>query len=149
MPSALRAESRDVDPRSVLLFAGALVVFLLLVAAGLYLVFGRAETPPAFGSGVDIDGRSVPLVQPSPRADRAAFDAEKHAALESLGWIDRNAGIAHIPIGEAMRLLAGKGAAGWSDGPAAASGPCGTVATAVPRAPPSSDCRSTEPPGGG
>jgi hypothetical protein len=48
----------------------------------------------------------APRLQPAPQNERAAYFAEKARRLESYGWVDRKAGIAHIPLDEAMRLMA-------------------------------------------
>jgi hypothetical protein len=48
----------------------------------------------------------APRLQPAPQNERAAYFAEKARHLESYGWVDRKAGIAHIPLDEAMRLMA-------------------------------------------
>ena len=37
------------------------------------------------------------------------YRAREDASLKSYGWVDRKAGIAQIPIDEAMKLLADKG----------------------------------------
>lgn len=50
-----------------------------------------------------------PHLQRAPTQDLARFRAEKEAALTSGGWVDREAGIARLPIEDAMRLLVDKG----------------------------------------
>ena len=57
-----------------------------------------------------------PHLQPSPRADMAAFYAEEMARLNAAGWQDKQAGTLHIPIGQAMRLVAKEGIPGWPTG---------------------------------
>jgi len=49
-----------------------------------------------------------PRLQPAPQQDSAAYFAEKQRRLNSTGWVDRGAGIAHIPLEEAMRLEAAR-----------------------------------------
>ena len=63
-----------------------------------------ANTPPHAFSG------KAPLLQPAPQPDRAAYFDEKRRATQTYGWVDREAGIARIPLGEAMKLMAAKGA---------------------------------------
>ena len=53
----------------------------------------------------------APLLQPAPQPDRAAYFAEKRRLLDSYGWVDRQAGIARIPLDDAMKLLAARGVA--------------------------------------
>ncbi|WP_066342980.1 hypothetical protein [Azohydromonas lata] len=47
-----------------------------------------------------------PRLQSAPQPDLAAYRAEKAAWLHGRGWVDAGAGIAHIPIEDAMALLA-------------------------------------------
>ncbi|MFC4932928.1 hypothetical protein [Massilia sp. GCM10023247] len=48
----------------------------------------------------------APRLQGAPQPERAAYFAEKERRLGSWGWVDRDAGLAHIPLEEAMRLMA-------------------------------------------
>jgi hypothetical protein len=47
-------------------------------------------------------------LQPAPQPERAAYFAEKQQRLDGVGWVDRGAGIAHIPIDQAMRMEAAR-----------------------------------------
>ncbi len=55
----------------------------------------------------------APTLQISPEADLARFRAAEQERLTTYGWVDREHGIIHIPIDEAMRQTAQKGIAGW------------------------------------
>jgi hypothetical protein len=48
----------------------------------------------------------LPRLQVSPREDMERMRAEENAALNSYGWVDPARGIAHIPIDQAMDLMA-------------------------------------------
>jgi hypothetical protein len=48
----------------------------------------------------------APRLQPAPQPERAAYFAEKEKRLNGIGWVDRAAGVAHIPLDDAMRLMA-------------------------------------------
>jgi len=61
-----------------------------------------------------------PRLQPSPPSDLQQFYAEEMQTLNSTGWVDKSHGVVHIPISEAMRIVANEGAAGW---PTAAARP--------------------------
>ncbi|MGO4477984.1 hypothetical protein AB4Z32_17190 [Massilia sp. 2TAF26] len=50
----------------------------------------------------------APRLQPAPQDERAAYFAEKEKRLGSYGWVDRQAGVAHIPLDEAIRLMAAR-----------------------------------------
>jgi hypothetical protein len=54
-----------------------------------------------------------PRLQPSPPSDLQQFYAEEMQTLNSTGWVDKSHGVVHIPISEAMRIVANEGPAGW------------------------------------
>ena len=54
-----------------------------------------------------------PQLQPNPREDMAKFYNEEMRRLNGSGWIDKAHGITHIPISDAMRLVAQEGIPGW------------------------------------
>ena len=84
---------------------GAIVCALLAAALMLREQRPAANTPPRPFEG------PPPLLQPAPQPDRAAYIAEKRRLLDSYGWVDRQAGIARIPLDDAMALLAARGRA--------------------------------------
>ena len=50
-----------------------------------------------------------PRLQPDPVADLNNFRAREEQVLNSYGWVDKNAGVAHIPIEQAIEILAARG----------------------------------------
>jgi hypothetical protein len=54
-----------------------------------------------------------PRLQTDPAADLRQFRAEEDRRLNSYGWIDRERGIVHIPIAEAMKRAAAQGIDGF------------------------------------
>jgi len=50
-----------------------------------------------------------PRLQVNPREDLRELRAGEDAVLNSYGWVDRNNGIARIPIGDAMKLTVQRG----------------------------------------
>jgi hypothetical protein len=137
---AVHPETRDVDARLILAFAGGLVAFILIVLAAMRLIFGVTPLPLPFGTGTGLFGSGNPVLETDTAGDRAAYDAEKQKELNALTWVDRSAGIAHIPIAEAMRMIAASGVPDWGQHAAQTSGGCGTVAEQVPRAPAGAGC---------
>ena len=89
--------------RGALVIAGAIAC--ALVAAALML---RARGPASNTPPRPFDG-TKPLLQSAPQPERAAYFAEKRRVTEGYGWVDRRAGIARIPVDEAMTLLAARG----------------------------------------
>lgn len=85
------------------------------VVVPLYRLFIREETAsqrPAASELRDRAGLVEPagprLVVSEPKA-LAAFRAREDALLSSYGWVEKDRGIARIPIDEAMRLVAERG----------------------------------------
>jgi hypothetical protein len=50
-----------------------------------------------------------PNLQLDPPADLAALNAHETTQLEGYGWVDRDKGIAHIPLAQAMKDVAARG----------------------------------------
>lgn len=101
----------DIAVRPVLWTAAAFVlVVAAVVAAVLGLLHWRGM--PAGGErlhfGYDAQV-AAPGLASAPQEDLARYRREKQAQLESTGWVDRQAGVAHIPIADAMDLLVQRG----------------------------------------
>jgi len=92
---------------------GGIACTLLAAALMLRAQGPAANTPPRPFQG------PAPLLQPAPQPDRAAYFAAKRRLLDSYGWVDRQAGIARIPLDDAMKLLAARQPA--ANGPAPAT----------------------------
>jgi hypothetical protein len=95
----------------------ALSIVLLLGVAPLVMIgaFPRARgdvdrhlsiTPPE------------PRLQTDPEADLGAYVRKEQHLLSSYGWVDRERGIAHVPIEVAMQRLVRTGIPGFPQAPA-------------------------------
>lgn len=51
----------------------------------------------------------APELQLNPANDLVKFRAQEEQQLDSYGWVDRDQGIAHIPIAQAMQDVAKRG----------------------------------------
>ncbi|MBV8126546.1 MAG: hypothetical protein JO114_02650 [Planctomycetaceae bacterium] len=60
-------------------------------------------------NAIDVDQFPTPQVQKNPAVDLAGMRAEEQRRVNAYGWVDRKAGIAHIPIERAMDILAKTG----------------------------------------
>jgi hypothetical protein len=58
-----------------------------------------------------------PRLQTNPAADSEGFRAAEQKRLDSYYWIDRDKGIVHIPIDEAMKKVVETGLPGFPKGP--------------------------------
>src|ERR1700712_4885923 len=108
-------ERSDVRVRSMIGLFALILTLLLLMLWLAYWVFpaeikdNRFTTPfPTFPS---------PRLQPSPPDDMKAFYHQEMRQLNSAGWQEKAAGAVHIPIHQAMELIAKEGIAGWPASP--------------------------------
>ncbi|MGN6570239.1 MAG: hypothetical protein ACTHLO_02365 [Pseudolabrys sp.] len=104
-------EPDSTRPKLLLMIAGA-VLLLLAVAFGAVYAFYAAEVPP--------HGPMVPKGFPSPRLMQDETDwlrraqTEQQSRLEGWRWVDRDKGVIAMPIEDAMRRIAARGAQGYS-----------------------------------
>jgi hypothetical protein len=106
-----RHEKRDVGFRQMAigLSTGGIIVVLLVVIVGFVFPVYRLDRPIPR----NLPAASPPRLQPSPRAEMATFYAEEMQQLNGFGWVNRQAGIVHIPIDQAMRETARRGIPDW------------------------------------
>jgi hypothetical protein len=135
-----RYERRDLSPQAVLLFLVGLAVVSVLIYLMLWGFYGylnafrqKPERPPAPLEAVHgnenpaqaIQRFPEPRLQPNPPADLNKFRAQEEQILNSYGWVDPQTGVAHIPIEQAIDIIAARGLPvrqGGETPPAAAQG---------------------------
>lgn len=95
-----------------LLWTGLLiVVFTAATLGGMRFYYNRQGLGPLVQAARIFP---APRLQQNPEADLAAMLADQRGRLAGYAWIDRERGIARIPIEEAMRRLAGRGSAAYA-----------------------------------
>ncbi|MBV9887871.1 MAG: hypothetical protein JO119_15090 [Acidobacteria bacterium] len=122
-------EPADVHPATIYWYLGALAVAVVLSYVICIFVL-RVTTkiavdydtpPPAIRQemGASYDAlppeprlQGVPGHTEDPQADLRGKREADEKANETTGWIDQNAGIAQIPVSEAMKIIAEKGLPG-------------------------------------
>jgi hypothetical protein len=111
----VKYETQDFTPRGVRWFTAVLAVLAVMVLAlmgGLLWVLSDGRTP---GQGIVTPGVPAPNMSPAPdlqvasSLDYQEMRAAEEAQLHSYRWVDREAGIAAIPIERAMEILAQRG----------------------------------------
>jgi hypothetical protein len=117
LPPAQR-ERGDVGVRQVLGLLALILVLLLGLLGLAYWMFPGEIQDRRFA--LPVPPFPAPRLQSDPAADMAAFRAAQRRELNGAGWRDKAAGRVHIPIGQAMALVAKEGIAGWPN--AAATG---------------------------
>lgn len=106
-------EPEDIRVRGVMIVAAASLVLLVLILFalwGMLRLFAESHPrPPATAFERARIEPPPPRLQSAPRNDLSAFRVKEEAILNRWAWIDRPAGIAQIPIDQAMALLAARG----------------------------------------
>ena len=108
-------ETEDFSPRGVRWFTAGLAVLAVtvLILMGALLWVLSSGRPP--GQGVVTPSVPAPNMSPAPDLQVASsrdyqdMRAAEAAQLHSYRWVDRDAGIAAIPIERAMEILASRG----------------------------------------
>jgi hypothetical protein len=144
-PLTIPRETRDVDKRRVALFGLALAAFIAIALLALRLIFGLAPSPQPFAAGTGLPGSGAVMLETDPASARIAYEAGQKRLLATYGWVDRDGGIARIPIDAAIAIVAARGIPDWDAAPAPPDPACAAL-LAVPRAPQAAPC--LQPPGG-
>ena len=127
--------------RGILLFAGILVVTLIVVIAGIFGIVRWLTTGPQRHEANAPPTAPVPqrpLTWADPAGDLARARTVQAAPLDGYHWIDESAGVVSIPIDQAMRRVAadysrrdGPGASSTIDSPAPATNSSSDPASAT------------------
>jgi hypothetical protein len=108
-------ETRDANFKNLLIIAGGLALLVgitMLVAHGLFgFLEGYTEQPGQRPTPVATPGKlpPEPRIQANPPADLATMLREEDSVLYSYAWVNKDSGLARIPIERAMKLLAKEG----------------------------------------
>ncbi len=97
---------------AVIVPLGALAMWLLMETVWQ----ATPQPPPIFPEEPPRATRAPPLQQ-SPPTDMADFARQQQGRLGSTGWVDREAGVVHMPIDRAMDLIVERGLPGPQSGP--------------------------------
>jgi hypothetical protein len=109
-----RRETRDIEPRVVLMLGGATLAMLLFALVAVLVIFpGTLKDSSLAGP---LPHFAAPELQTGPRKDMAAFAAEEAKTLNSYGWVDKAHGVVHVPVEATMARLAAQGIPGWPTG---------------------------------
>ena len=85
---------------------GAIYVFSVILLG--FSINRRPATPPV-SNPTALPELPQPALQVVPPEDLAQYTEQEQMLLESYAWVDKDAGIARIPIDEAMQILAETG----------------------------------------
>ncbi|MFC7552966.1 hypothetical protein ACFQU7_12955 [Pseudoroseomonas wenyumeiae] len=107
------SERRDrlrLRPWTILGVGLGTAALLAATLGGVMLLRHSAEWPQA---GQPPSRFPAPRLQADPAADLHAFQAEQARALQGYDWVDREGGLARVPVAHAMEILAGRGPAAY------------------------------------
>lgn len=90
-------------------------IFLFLVIAPLVLIMAYPRAVSDVSRRLTVEA-PPPDLQTNPAQDLANFEAEQTRALNGYYWIEKQKGVVHIPIEEAMKKLARDGIDGFPKG---------------------------------
>ena len=110
--SAAHASS-DVHVAGIVWGGIAIAAGIMLVTIAAWFLWQRWGAPSGakpFGGpdAANVPQAATPALQSAPQLDRTQYFNEKRKLTESWEWIDRQRGIARIPVEEAMRIMAGR-----------------------------------------
>ncbi|MFZ2008246.1 MAG: hypothetical protein WB697_15820 [Stellaceae bacterium] len=92
--------------------AGGLAAFLIVSVVALRFIYPSSVSGP---SDAPHGESAKPALQINAPADLKAHRVAEQRALTSFGWVDRQAGVVHIPIGRAMQDVATYGIKDWPE----------------------------------
>jgi hypothetical protein len=124
-------ESHDINVRHILVYLLALAVavaatfgvtvYILRFAESVAVESDRVLPPSHNGVGATIPPppllQGTPISPNDPQEDRREKVAADTKANETLDWVDRSAGVAQIPVEDAMKIIVSKGLSGASAAP--------------------------------
>jgi hypothetical protein len=110
MPRA-RREVRDVPYRLAPLAFGGLSLVLIMSGLLVMWLYPGSMTDRRITNA--LPHPPSPQLQYDPSLQMTQFSAHETQLLNSAGWVNQSRGIAHIPIGEAMRRIAHDGIPDW------------------------------------
>jgi len=109
-------EESDVNIRAIFGFGAGLVVVAAVIHVAIWLLFmyftnrEAVSTPRQYPLAAEQSQLPPePRLQVTPREDLRILRAAEDQALRSYGWVDRNAGLVHIPIDVAMKRVVDSG----------------------------------------
>jgi hypothetical protein len=129
-------ERTDVDASRVA-SVGAVIAVVSVISCVVVLVLfnllfdrARRQDPPNPPLARHEQGRTPPepRLQVLPLKDVRELRAEEQAVLHGAAWVDQKAGIAQIPIEEAMKIVAEKGLPRWAPVPSPSPAATGAAA---------------------
>ncbi|MBV9377316.1 MAG: hypothetical protein JO320_20070 [Alphaproteobacteria bacterium] len=90
-------------------------IFVILVIAAFVIIAAFPRTVSDVSRRLTVEP-AQPRLQTNPSEDLAQFRVDEDKQLNSYYWVDKQKGIVHIPIEEAMKRVAAEGIDGFPRG---------------------------------
>ena len=99
---------RDVAAGTIARVAAVLGLVIVLSVGAVFALLRYWHAPPGGASPRADEALAIaaPRLQTAPQADRTDDLSHQRRQLDALQWVDRGAGIARIPVSDAMDLIA-------------------------------------------
>src|SRR5437773_2150974 len=118
---------RELDRRAIVAFGIGLALLMIVVLSIVWLMMevlragsvSRDPRPSPLAEANAPKEPPAPRLQSAPVDDMRALRAAEAAALQSYGWVDRDAAIARIPVDRAIDIVAERGLPSVAPVPAA------------------------------
>jgi len=117
-------EKSDLSVKAIAIFGIVLTAVVIAALVSMMWLFdffdftqARRGLPPSPLASTR-SGPQGPRLQVNPIQDLKVFRAAEEKALTSYGWVNKEAGIARIPIERAMELVVERGLSAHSEAPA-------------------------------
>lgn len=110
-------DAEDINLKGILGFGAGLAIATVIILFLVWLMFGyfmareSRRSPRDFPLAAEQQNRlpPEPRLQVNPKQDLADLNRRDEEILSTYGWVDKNAGVVRIPIGEAMTLTLERG----------------------------------------
>ncbi len=105
-----QTEPEGVPARPVISVAVGFLIFVAACLTGLFLYFSDVV---GTRQPLKLEAFPAPQLQRTPLSDLELLHRKEQAQLQGYAWVDKEQGIARIPIERAMQIVASKGAAAF------------------------------------
>ncbi len=103
---------RDIAVRPIVRTGAAIALTIAAVVAAVFALLHFGGMPFGGARLAGVSQFSSPGLSGAPQDELAIYRQVKRKQLDSAGWVDQQSGIAHIPIADAIDLLAQRAAQG-------------------------------------
>lgn len=103
-------ERSDASPPLLIALSIGLAVYLFATPFILLAFYPGTRHDPTYPA---VTPPPAPRLEVDPAGDLHALRLREESRLSTFGWVDRAAGVVHLPIGRAMELTVQRGLPGW------------------------------------